>query len=752
MALTKVSRYLIAGGKTSVLDFGAVGDGSTDDTSAIQAALTAGAGGIVLFPATGSGYVVNSTLTIPMNTSIEFEDGALIDASNASVFPVMRAVGTGYSASLGGGLNVAAAKGTQTITTTSASGLNAGDIIIIHDPADGSWNPARVYYRKGEFLRVNSVSGNDINIASALIDSYPDTAEVYRFDATTMSMRNVRIKGNTSLVTNEEAIEIRYGHRILVENMELFELPASGLYLNDVYNFTVNQVVVSKTTPDTGSTESNGIVVTGQNGSITNCNINSTRRGLSITGGGKAITRFVVASDCYTDGQEQWVDLAHGGIEFCGVENSHIANGVAISGQNNFVRGCSIYARDDGQTMILFTEMRSINHEISNNKFYVDSAVILIDCTNPLFGAMTSNMVEDGVLRIHNNEIIDNNATAKTYFSFINQGSTTQNAVEIRNNIVRGKSGQVNRLIGASVASGSNWIRFTIEDNELYDVGLGIASGWTNMHCSRNLVFNQNLLEAFSFNGKSGYAVMHDNYFGGYNAGNQLSGTSGFQLGLLSFKDNIIRAGVLASGTTVLAISFSDQVVLSNNQIGNISDAGATTPINIDAAGGAFDITIDGDTYYGGPPVVGTNALNPSNFQFRKKIDVSTPATAFNIWTLPSNVLFMPEIAQARADVDVTATTGNYFGIGVDASNRRRDYGVSAAAAASSKYTKNDFLQFMSSPSVASSHVAGGEDLELISLNGNTDAAGLGSNLGGSSQSITVQISGNLVGKLRQLA
>jgi parallel beta-helix repeat protein len=68
MALTKATNRMTSGASINVLDFGATGDGTTDDTSAFTAALTAATGKSLFIPS-GS-YSVSSTMTIPSNTRV----------------------------------------------------------------------------------------------------------------------------------------------------------------------------------------------------------------------------------------------------------------------------------------------------------------------------------------------------------------------------------------------------------------------------------------------------------------------------------------------------------------------------------------------------------------------------------------------------------------------------------------------------------------------------------------------------------
>lgn len=53
----------------SVKDFGAAGDGITDDTAAIQAAVNSGAGGVVFFPE--GIYLISDAISVPANTHLQ---------------------------------------------------------------------------------------------------------------------------------------------------------------------------------------------------------------------------------------------------------------------------------------------------------------------------------------------------------------------------------------------------------------------------------------------------------------------------------------------------------------------------------------------------------------------------------------------------------------------------------------------------------------------------------------------------------
>jgi len=72
----------------NVKDYGAVGDGSTPDHVAIQAALDDG-DGTVLIPASATSYITTSKLTVPSGVTLVIERGAIIECTaNAHVIEI----------------------------------------------------------------------------------------------------------------------------------------------------------------------------------------------------------------------------------------------------------------------------------------------------------------------------------------------------------------------------------------------------------------------------------------------------------------------------------------------------------------------------------------------------------------------------------------------------------------------------------------------------------------------------------------
>lgn len=88
MSLTKAHNRMIAGASVNVLDFGAVGDGSTDDSAAFQAAATSlgNTGGQIFVP---FGTYVISNLSLRSYTHLCCEHGTVLAPAQNNL-PVLK--------------------------------------------------------------------------------------------------------------------------------------------------------------------------------------------------------------------------------------------------------------------------------------------------------------------------------------------------------------------------------------------------------------------------------------------------------------------------------------------------------------------------------------------------------------------------------------------------------------------------------------------------------------------------------------
>lgn len=80
-------------GTFNVRDFGATGDGTTNDTAAVQAAVTAAAGGVVVFPP--GTYLIPTTVTVALaNTTIQGMPGAILNGNGTGSTAILELQGS----------------------------------------------------------------------------------------------------------------------------------------------------------------------------------------------------------------------------------------------------------------------------------------------------------------------------------------------------------------------------------------------------------------------------------------------------------------------------------------------------------------------------------------------------------------------------------------------------------------------------------------------------------------------------------
>lgn len=152
------------------IDYGAVGDGASDESSYVQSAIdyvNANGGGVVNL--LGLVYRCDSTLTLYSN--VKLVGPGTLDFTNCAddeYILLAGTLGTGYNLSSNAAYRASA-------VVASSSGISAGDLvrIVSAESVAGS-------VTSGELVEVLSVSGTTHNLRSPLLDNYDtaDTAQI----------------------------------------------------------------------------------------------------------------------------------------------------------------------------------------------------------------------------------------------------------------------------------------------------------------------------------------------------------------------------------------------------------------------------------------------------------------------------------------------------------------------------------------------------------------------------------------------
>jgi len=159
----------------NVMDFGALGNGTTNDYQAIIDAINAlnGIEGVVYFPP--GNYLVQSTLSLPDNvilrgempefTTLSFNFGG----ASSTCISVSGSTASDFQPIISGYL-----KGSNLITISDASVFSIGDLAEIREE-NGSWDSNPISwgdYSVGQIVEILNISGNEIEIEEALRIDY----------------------------------------------------------------------------------------------------------------------------------------------------------------------------------------------------------------------------------------------------------------------------------------------------------------------------------------------------------------------------------------------------------------------------------------------------------------------------------------------------------------------------------------------------------------------------------------------------
>jgi polygalacturonase len=327
----------------NVKDYGATGDGVTDDTVAIQAALDANK---PIYIPTGT-YKITTTLEVTGQNVHITGDGkeSILDTASLAVDELYAIKINGDGLTLLETNPTAITAGDTEITLSSAPSVSVGDTIVIHNPTDYSYSPARDYYTAGEQITVKSVDGNTIYFTSGTYDSYAIGVNIYKKDSVSVTLRDFQVIGSPTTLS-EYGLYLSYCRNVTVSNIRIFNGGRySGITFKQCYGVSVDACEFVTTEP--GSLDDSNtypmIVSNSQDVKVTNTRAYSPWHAVAVGGGsgaGAVPNRGVTFTNCELETTTNVfpADL-HGNCEHCGYYNCTLRGGGSTMGahSNSFI-------------------------------------------------------------------------------------------------------------------------------------------------------------------------------------------------------------------------------------------------------------------------------------------------------------------------------------------------------------------------------------------------------------------------------
>lgn len=443
--------------------YGAVGDGDgigggTDDTTALQS----WASSAHLNKALNGVYRCNDILTFPQHVSIKGSGSGIskIDFTGATGgFSGNRCVDfTQGSFTAIADLNAAVIEGDSQIVFAAAHGLAKGDIFVISNPTSSSWSGHLANFKAGEMCVVAEVvNSTTVNMLEPLYDGYASAAvDCYSFDYGTVNMEGVQFIG----VGSASGVTTLFASHIAHSSFKDVFVSGGGDRAIDIrHAFDVDFNGTSyQYNSDTPGSAQYGLVMSFCQDMRVNGNFQGERH--AVTTGSNSSAGAIVNRNIHISGNLKSLIRAaldfHGNIEHSSFDGGTINGAVAIGGDHNAIRNCTILGNTDIETgkLIRFREMLGCNFELSNitgrsqGNPVDDGGSGLIDAGGNNSTTLTSNTTRGGTIRIDN--VLMEGLNSTSGIRLVNRGCTQDIDVVI--------TGLVPRL-SASTTTGFGYLR-----------------------------------------------------------------------------------------------------------------------------------------------------------------------------------------------------------------------------------------------------------------------------------------------------
>lgn len=453
----------------NVKDFGAVGDGVTDDTSAFQAAVSASINKEMIIP---DGIYRASNINLPSNISINiFGNAKIIQATSAqSVFKITGTNGADIS------LVADAAAGDTTIQISNTVGLLPDDWIIIRDTVDYSTESAALGYKSGETCEILSVdSGTQITLKNKIYGSMLASKSYQVANGANIikvtPANNVKITGGKIELlnsSNTNGIEAQFVNNLVVDGVTIDNIAGSGVLLLNCRNAVVRHCTImnGKDRVDLGQ-PGYGVCIghASHNVTVESNNLIKLRHGVTTVGGsygfphlinynGNTVTRCTNAGlDTHESGQD--ISISYNTVSDC-------SGGIALRTGYSIVRGNTIVrslSSGIGIAGINLSDVDIIGNyvkEINDYGFSTPSACPRLRVSGntftnigqdviSLFGGVGDDKLSPGLV-IESN-VINNFGTVGTNRAGIQIAGTFDNNPYIVDNIITRGTGSASRGI-----------------------------------------------------------------------------------------------------------------------------------------------------------------------------------------------------------------------------------------------------------------------------------------------------------------